>query len=91
MKKTIIRTTKVALIYFTLAFALIGFLQSCERSHLCQNAQMTNSPHYETLNTLEDMREWILWDIEEGKIDSTATWYLTNLDACIADLRGQTP
>ena len=89
MKKTITKAALVFMGYITIIFAIIGLLQSCERSHICPNTQITNSPHYETLNTLEDMREWVLWDIEEGKMDSTAIWYITNLDACINDLRGE--
>ena len=75
------RVIIAALIYFTICFAIVGLLSSCEKSKI--------PPNLETINTLEDMREWLLYDIEEGKMDSTAYWYLTNLDACINDLRGE--
>ncbi len=92
MKNHLIQVIKMAIIFYICIFAIVGLLSSCNPTkEITQFKSHSISYHTETLNTLEDMREWLLWDIEEGRMDSTATWYLTNLDACIADLRGQTP
>lgn len=41
----------------------------------------------ETVNTLEDLIEWIEYDVEGGNIDQkTANTYIYNLDLCIERL-----
>ena len=49
------------------------------------------NPDYEvreTINTLEDMIEWIEYDVEGGNIDlKTADTYIYNLDECINRLK----
>ena len=42
----------------------------------------------EIVNTAEDMIEWISWDVENGKLDSTiADTYVMNLEEIINTVR----
>lgn len=42
----------------------------------------------ETVNTLEDMKEWLEWDIQRGKIESNiGTLYIINVDNCLDRLK----
>lgn len=44
--------------------------------------------HPESINALEDMREWMLWDIEEGRMDSMrGVSYLNVFDELIVNLK----
>lgn len=47
----------------------------------------TNYNALEAISDLEDMKEWISWDIEEGKIDSlVGNLLIENLDVTIQTL-----
>jgi len=53
----------------------------------CALTTMKNSEVVEASNTAEDMIEWIGYDVENGKIDSsTAATYIDNLEGIIIDL-----
>jgi hypothetical protein len=53
----------------------------------CALTTMKNSKIVETINTAEDMMEWIEHDLEAGKLDSTtADTYIDNLEGIIIDL-----
>jgi hypothetical protein len=42
----------------------------------------------EVINTLEDMQEWMEWDVQTGKIDSSlAHTYIYNMDIAIRKLK----
>jgi hypothetical protein len=42
----------------------------------------------ETINTLEDMEEWLEWDIQRGKVDSNVgKLYLINIENCLYRLK----
>ena len=42
----------------------------------------------EAVNTLEDMKEWLSWDIETGAIDSNiGTLYMINITNCLDRLK----
>jgi hypothetical protein len=42
----------------------------------------------ETINTAEDMIEWIEWDVENGYVDSTrGDTYIDNLEQIIKETR----
>lgn len=44
--------------------------------------------HWESINTIADMREWMLWDIEEGRIDTTrGLLYIEAFGSVLEDLR----
>jgi len=44
--------------------------------------------HRETVNTLEDLREWITYDIAEHRTDSSlGATYLENIDQVINELQ----
>jgi hypothetical protein len=44
----------------------------------------------ETINTLEDMKEWLQWDIEQEKIESNiGKLYIINIDNCINRLKSK--
>jgi len=48
------------------------------------------SAHREAINTLEDVTEWILWDIEEGRTDSATGYsYIDNLEQVIIEIKNQ--
>ena len=53
----------------------------------CALDQMKNRNIVEASNTAEDMIEWIGYDVENGKVDSsTADTYIYNLEEIIIDL-----
>ena len=43
--------------------------------------------HFETINTLEDVREWVEWDIQEGYTDSLRGYtYIHNIDQVLNNI-----
>ena len=53
----------------------------------CALDQMKSRNIVEASNTAEDMIEWIGYDVENGKVDSsTADTYIDNLEGIIIDL-----
>jgi len=68
---------QIVVCYFLVLVAMVVFLTSCistsETSCYFSNCR-------ETKNTMEDMVEWIEWDIQEGRIDSTlGSTYIYNI------------
>ena len=52
-----------------------------------REAAIHNRAVQESINTAEDMVEWIGYDVENGKVDSsTADTYIDNLEEIIIDL-----
>jgi hypothetical protein len=48
------------------------------------------SANHEAINTLEDMTEWVIWDIEEGRTDSaTGQTYIDNIEQVIIEINNQ--
>lgn len=46
--------------------------------------------HSEAINTLDDLTEWIEWDIAEGRTDSVVGYsYLENIEAVRTELTKQ--
>jgi len=46
-----------------------------------------NENYRETVNTLEDLQEWIAWDIKSGDIKPCiGVGYLENIDECLSRL-----
>ena len=49
---------------------------------------MTPADNREAINTLEDMKEWITYDIEECRVDSiTGATYIYNINQVLSDLK----
>ena len=49
---------------------------------------MTPTDNREAINTLEDMKEWITYDIEECRVDSiTGATYIYNINQVLSDLK----
>jgi hypothetical protein len=62
---------------------VLGMWTSCGIGLNC----IKNSEIREASNTAEDMIEWIGYDMENGKIDSTtAQDYIMNLEEVVSDL-----
>ncbi|MHA2039151.1 MAG: hypothetical protein ACW98X_22215 [Promethearchaeota archaeon] len=52
------------------------------------NRDITTHNHIEPINTLEDMIEWMQWDIEQGAVDSiVGVLYIENMERTIQQLR----
>tara|TARA_R100000951_G_scaffold96655_2_gene85991 strand:+ start:850 stop:1059 length:210 start_codon:yes stop_codon:yes gene_type:complete len=51
------------------------------------NQDQSKSDNYEVINTLEDMKEWMDWDVINGDLDSDkANIYKDNINRCITKL-----
>jgi len=62
-----------------LTLGIIALMCSCSRREIPTNM--------ETINNLEDMREWVEWDMSQGRLDSvSAHSYFTVIDASIFNL-----
>jgi len=62
---------------------VLGMWTSCGIGLNC----IKNSEIREASNTAEDMIEWIGYDVENGKVDSTiADTYIDNLEEIVSDL-----
>tara|TARA_R110000782_G_C14745765_1_gene406617 strand:+ start:379 stop:588 length:210 start_codon:yes stop_codon:yes gene_type:complete len=51
------------------------------------NQDQSKADDYEVINTLEDMKEWMDWDVINGDLDSSkADIYKENINRCITKL-----
>ena len=51
------------------------------------NQDQSKADNYEVINTLEDMKEWMDWDVINGDLDSSkADIYKENINRCITKL-----
>ena len=51
------------------------------------NQDQSKADNYEVINTLEDMKEWMEWDVINGDLDSNkANIYKVNINRCITKL-----
>ena len=51
------------------------------------NQDQSKADNYEVINTLEDMKEWMYWDVINGDLDSNkADIYKENINRCITKL-----
>lgn len=51
------------------------------------NQDQSKADNYEVINTLEDMKEWMDWDVINGDLDSNkADIYKENINRCITKL-----
>jgi hypothetical protein len=51
------------------------------------NQDQSKADNYEVINTLEDMKEWMDWDVINGDLDSDkADIYKENINRCITKL-----
>ena len=51
------------------------------------NQDQSKADDYEVINTLEDMKEWMDWDVINGDLDSNkADIYKENINRCITKL-----
>jgi len=51
------------------------------------NQDQSKADNYEVINTLEDMKEWMDWDVINGDLDSNkANIYKVNINRCITKL-----
>ena len=51
------------------------------------NQDQSKADNYEVINTLEDMKEWMDWDVINGDLDSSkADIYKENINRCIIKL-----
>ena len=63
---------------------LLVFLVSCTRAPVNTTAHWDRA---ETINNLEDVREWMISDMEQGYLDSTRTQtYIRVIDESIVNL-----
>jgi len=54
---------------------------------LFSNQNQSKADNYEVINTLEDMKEWMDWDVINGDLDSSkADIYKENINRCITKL-----
>jgi len=54
---------------------------------LFSNQDQSKADNYEVINTLEDMKEWMDWDVINGDLDSNkADIYKENINRCITKL-----
>ena len=54
---------------------------------LFSNQDQSKADNYEVINTLEDMKEWMDWDVINGDLDSSkADIYKENINRCITKL-----
>jgi len=78
------RTTTIELVICYLLFVIaMVIMLSCSSTTSVKrsNTSCYFSNHREVENTIEDMKEWMIWDIQEGRIDSTiGATYVYNLD-----------
>jgi len=52
------------------------------------NQDQSKADDYEVINTLEDMKEWMDWDVINGDLDSNkADIYKENINRCITKLK----
>jgi len=55
---------------------------------LFSNQDQSKADNYEVINTLEDMKEWMDWDVINGDLDSNkADIYKENINRCITKLK----
>ena len=63
---------------------LLVFLVSCTRAPLTTTTEWDRA---ETINNLEDVKEWMISDMEQGYMDSTRTQtYIKVIDESIVNL-----
>ena len=54
---------------------------------LFSNQDQSKADNYEVINTREDMKEWMDWDVINGDLDSNkADIYKENINRCITKL-----
>ena len=65
----------------------VGVIASCFAFTNGNFTLKSDLDYIETVNTLEDLQEWIAWDIKSGDIKPCiGVGYLENIDECLSRL-----